>query len=425
MQEIDKIEYPKFTASMRKTHTILIPSMLEFHMALFEFILLQNGYKVEVMKNEGPAVVEEGLKYVHNDTCYPALLVIGQFIDNLNHRDDLDKVVLLITQTGGGCRASNYIHLLRKALKKAGYGYIPVVSLNASNLEKDSGLRLTLPLIKKIAAAMTYGDVLMYLYNKTRSYEVTKGSSKELALSWISTLSKQFEKNKGTSYRSIRKNINAIAKDFDALKLDLSHAKPKVGVVGEIYVKYASLGNNHLEEFLVSQDAEVMVPGLYGFILYCLYNSLYDRKLYNTSLVKTTVSKFLIHYLRKREKLMINGIAKTKFTPMKYFAHTKELSEGVLSHGTKMGEGWLLTAEMMELVEIGYGNIVCTQPFGCLPNHICGKGVMKKIKSIHPDANIVAIDYDPSATKVNQENRIKLMLSIARERIKEDEEAKL
>lgn len=425
MQEIDKIEYPKFTASMRKTHTILIPSMLEFHMALFEFILLQNGYKVEVMKNEGPAVVEEGLKYVHNDTCYPALLVIGQFIDNLNHRDDLDKVVLLITQTGGGCRASNYIHLLRKALKKAGYGYIPVVSLNASNLEKDSGLRLTLPLIKKIAAAMTYGDVLMYLYNKTRSYEVTKGSSKELALSWISTLSKQFEKNKGTSYRSIRKNINAIAKDFDALKLDLSHAKPKVGVVGEIYVKYASLGNNHLEEFLVSQDAEVMVPGLYGFILYCLYNSLYDRKLYNTSLVKTTISKFLIHYLRKREKLMINGIAKTKFTPMKYFAHTKELSEGVLSHGTKMGEGWLLTAEMMELVEIGYGNIVCTQPFGCLPNHICGKGVMKKIKSIHPDANIVAIDYDPSATKVNQENRIKLMLSIARERIKEDEEAKL
>lgn len=425
MQENDKIEYPKFTASMRKTHTILIPSMLEFHMTLFESILLQNGYKVEVMKNEGPAVVEEGLKYVHNDTCYPALLVIGQFIDNLNHRNDLDRVVLLITQTGGGCRASNYIHLLRKALNKAGYGYIPVVSLNASNLEKDSGLRLTLPLIKKIAAAMTYGDVLMYLYNKTRSYEISKGSAKELALSWITALSKQFEKNKGTSYRSIRKNINMISKDFDELELDLSHAKPKVGVVGEIYVKYASLGNNHLEEFLVSQDAEVMVPGLYGFILYCLYNSLYDRKLYNTSLVKTTVSKFLIHYLRKREKLMINGIARTKFTPMKYFAHTKELSEGVLSHGTKMGEGWLLTAEMMELVEIGYGNIVCAQPFGCLPNHVCGKGVMKKIKSIHPDANIVAIDYDPSATKVNQENRIKLMLSIAREKIKEDEEAKL
>lgn len=425
MQENDKIEYPKFTSSMRKTHTILIPSMLEFHMALFESILLQNGYKVEIMRNEGPSVVEEGLKYVHNDTCYPALLVIGQFIDNLNHRTDLDKVVLLITQTGGGCRASNYIHLLRKALKKAGYGYIPVVSLNASNLEKDSGLRLTLPLIKKIAAAMTYGDVLMYLHNKTRSYETEKGSAKRLALDWIQRLSGQFEHNKGTSYRALRKNINAIAKDFDSLTLDLSKAKPKVGIVGEIYVKYAPLGNNHLEDFLVSQDAEVMVPGLYGFILYCLYNSIYDYRFYKSSKLKSIGCRYLIHYLRKREKLMINGISKTKFTPMKYFAHTKDLSEGVLSHGTKMGEGWLLTAEMMELVEIGYGNIVCTQPFGCLPNHICGKGVMKKIKSLHPDANIVAIDYDPSATKVNQENRIKLMLSIARERIKEDEEAKL
>lgn len=421
----ENIEYPKFTASMRKTHTILIPNMLEIHMTLFESILLQNGYKVEICRNEGPEVVEEGLKYVHNDTCYPALLVIGQFIDNLNHRDDLDKVVLLITQTGGGCRASNYIHLLRKALKKAGYGYIPVVSLNASNLEPDSGLKLDLKMIKKLAAAMTYGDMLMYLNNKTRSYEITKNDAHKHTFDWVDKLSKQFEVDKGTSYHDLKKNINQIAKDFDNLKLDLSHAKPKVGIVGEIYVKYAPLGNNHIEDFLVSQDAEVMVPGLYGFMLYCLYNSIYDKKYYNASGLKAFGCKLLIKYLRRREKLMINSMKNTKFTPMKYFADTKELSKGVLSHGTKMGEGWLLTAEMMELVEIDYGNIVCTQPFGCLPNHICGKGVMKKIKSIHPDANIVAIDYDPSATKVNQENRIKLMLSIARERIKEDEEAKL
>ncbi len=418
-------DYPKFTPSMRKTHTILIPSMLEFHMALFEASLIQSGYKVEIMHNEGPAVVEEGLKYVHNDTCYPALLVIGQFIDNLNHRTDLDKVVLLITQTGGGCRASNYIHLLRKALKKAGYGYIPVVSLNASNLEKDSGLKITFPLIKKVAAAMTYGDVLMYLYNKTRSYETVKGSAKQLALDWIKKLSDLFAENKGTSYRSLKKYIKQIALSYDALSVDLSHTKPKVGIVGEIYVKYASLGNNHLEEFLVSQGAEIMVPGLYGFILYCLYNSIYDYQFYKSSKIKAIGCKFLIHYLRKREKLMIQSISKTKITPMKYFSHTKDLSEGVLSHGTKMGEGWLLTAEMMELVEIGYNNIVCAQPFGCLPNHVCGKGVMKKIKSIHPNANIVAIDYDPSATKVNQENRIKLMLSIAKEKINEDDPVKL
>ena len=418
-------EYPKFVASMRKTHTILIPSMLPFHMALFEKALLASGYKVEIMKNEGADVVNEGLKYVHNDTCYPALLVIGQFIDNLNHRTDHDKLVLLITQTGGGCRASNYIHLLRKALDKAGYGFIPVVSLNASNLEKDSGLKLTYDLIKKIAAAMTYGDEIMYLYNKTRSYETEPGSAKKLALSWVEKIGRLYERKKGVSYSALKKNLRKIAKSFDALSLDLSHALPKVGVVGEIYVKYAALGNNHLEEFLVSERAEVMVPGLYGFILYCLYNSIYDSEFYGHGKIKKLGAKFIIWYLRRREKLMINSMKHTKFTPMKYFSHTKDLSEGILSHGTKMGEGWLLTAEMMELVEIGYDNIICTQPFGCLPNHICGKGVMKKIKSLHPDANIVAIDYDPSATKVNQENRIKLMLAIAREKIKENEDAKL
>ncbi len=423
--ETEVREYPKFVASMRKTHTILIPSMLPFHMALFEKALLVSGYKVEIMKNEGPNVVTEGLKYVHNDTCYPALLVIGQFIDNLNHRTDHDKLVLLITQTGGGCRASNYIHLLRKALDKAGYGFIPVVSLNASNLEKDSGLKLTYSLIKKIAAAMTYGDEIMYLFNKTRSYEQTFGTAKKLALDWIETIGKQFEQKKGVSYRALKKNLREIAKSFNELSLDLSHAIPKVGVVGEIYVKYAALGNNHLEDFLVSEHAEVMVPGLYGFILYCLYNSIYDSEFYGHGKLKKIGSKFIIWYLRRREKLMIQSMKKTKFTPMKYFSHTKDLSEGILSHGTKMGEGWLLTAEMMELVEIGYDNIICTQPFGCLPNHICGKGVMKKIKTLHPDANIVAIDYDPSATKVNQENRIKLMLAIAREKIKENEDAKL
>ncbi len=423
--ETEVREYPKFVASMRKTHTILIPSMLPFHMALFEKALLVSGYKVEIMKNEGPNVVTEGLKYVHNDTCYPALLVIGQFIDNLNHRTDHDKLVLLITQTGGGCRASNYIHLLRKALDKAGYGFIPVVSLNASNLEKDSGLKLTYSLIKKIAAAMTYGDEIMYLFNKTRSYEQTFGTAKKLALDWIETIGKQFEQKKGVSYRALKKNLREIAKSFNELSLDLSHAIPKVGVVGEIYVKYAALGNNHLEDFLVSEHAEVMVPGLYGFILYCLYNSIYDSEFYGHGKLKKIGSKFIIWYLRRREKLMIQSMKKTKFTPMKYFSHTKDLSEGILSHGTKMGEGWLLTAEMMELVEIGYDNIICTQPFGCLPNHICGKGVMKKIKTLHLDANIVAIDYDPSATKVNQENRIKLMLAIAREKIKENEDAKL
>ena len=419
------MEYPKFTKDMRKTHTILIPSMLDIHMALFENALRGSGYKVEVLKNVGPSVVENGLKYVHNDTCYPALLVIGQFIDALNNRNDTHNIVLLITQTGGGCRASNYIHLLRKALIKAGYDYVPVVSLNASNLEKDSGLAINYSLIKKVAAAMTYGDFLMYLRNKARSYEINKGDTQNLTNKWVENLSQQIDNNKGLSLKAIKKNLFKIAKDYDDLKLDLTHKIPQVGVVGEIYIKYASLGNNGLEDFLVSQKAEAMVPGLYGFIYYCLYNQIYDYEIYGSGKIKKYVAKFIIKYLERREDLMIKAIRTTKFTPMKYFKETKELSSGVLSHGTKMGEGWLLTAEMMELVEIGYGNIVCAQPFGCLPNHICGKGVMKKIKEIHPDANIVAIDYDPSATRVNQENRIKLMLAIAKEKIDPNEPAKL
>ena len=421
----DDFNYPKFKQDMIKTHTILIPSMLPIHMALFESILCQTGYNVEIMKNEGPDVVTEGLKYVHNDTCYPALLVIGQFIDNLNHRNDHDKLVLLITQTGGGCRASNYLHLLRKALKKAGYGFIPVVSLNASNLEKDSGFKLNLKLIKRVFSAITYGDELMYLRNKCQTYEINKGETKELTDKWIKEISNQYEKGRGISYRDMKKNLKQIAKDFDNIKLDLSHKKPKVGIVGEIYIKYAALGNNHLEDFLVSQDAEVMVPGLYGFLLYCIYNAIYDYEIYGKNHKTAVLAKLLLWFIKRREKIMINAMDGTKFTPMNYFAHTKDLSEGVLHHGTKMGEGWLLTAEMMELTEEGYENIICAQPFGCLPNHICGKGVMKKIKNIHKDANIVAIDYDPSATKVNQENRIKLMLSIARERINEDDKAKL
>lgn len=408
------MSFPVFTKEMRKTHTILVPSMLDIHMPLFEGILKQSGYKVEVMKNEGPRVVEEGLKYVHSDTCYPALLVIGQFIDNLKHRDDTHNVALLITQTGGGCRASNYIYLLRKALIKAGFDYIPILSFNLSTFNKNAGFSLSFKSVLKLVQAIVYGDTLMYLYNKTRSYEKEKNTALNLTKSWIEKLNNEFALNRGIGYKDMKKNINQIVKDFDNIDVNITN-KPKVGVVGEIYIKYASLGNNHLEDLLVSLDAEIQVPGLIGFILYTVYNFEYDYKLYKKNKILQFASKILIKYLRRRETLMINAIKTTKYEPMQYFEHTKDLSEGILDHGTKMGEGWLLTAEMVELIQIGYGNIVCAQPFGCLPNHICGKGVIKKIKQLYPESNIVAIDYDPSATRVNQENRIKLMLAIAKE----------
>jgi predicted nucleotide-binding protein (sugar kinase/HSP70/actin superfamily) len=417
MELEQEMVYPKFTKDMKKTHTILIPSMLPIHFSLIEGVIKSEGFNVEIMQNHGPEVVEEGLKYVHNDACYPALLVIGQFIDNLNHRDDTHNVVLLITQSGGGCRASNYIHLLRKALIKAGYEYIPVISFNISNLEKDSAFQLTRGLILKLAAAIVYGEQMMYLYNKVRSYEKNKGDALKVVEKWRPILIKQLERGKGVMYWAQKKNLKAIADDFDKVEI-IKEAKPKVGVVGEIYIKYASLGNNDLENLLIDEGAEVYVPGLFGYILYCLYNILYDDEYYGGISKKAKrLCKLVIWYVDKLEGIIIKSIKRTKYTPMQKFKHTKDLSEGILDHGVKMGEGWLLTAEMMELIETGYKNIVCAQPFGCLPNHICGKGVIRKIKAKFPDANISPIDYDPSATRVNQENRIKLMLSIARENL--------
>lgn len=409
-------EYPEFTREMVKTHTILIPNMLSIHMDLFEKTLISLGYKTEILRNEGPEVISEGLKYVHNDICYPALLVIGQFIDNLNHRDDLDKVVLLISQTGGGCRASNYMYLLRKAIIKAGYGYIPVISFDFSNLSKKTGVRVTPRFVLEILATLTYSDELMYLKNKTQSYEVNKGETEKLVKYWEDKISSLYKKKRGVSYHALKKNLREMCLSFDKIELT-KEKKVKVGIVGEIYIKYSPLGNNHLEDFLVSENVEIALPGLYGFVLYCLYNNIYDYKLYKKNKKMAKISKFIIWYIKRREKIMIDAFKGTKFKPMNYFHHTKDLSNGVLDHGTKMGEGWLLTAEMIELIESGYDNIICAQPFGCLPNHICGKGVMKKVKELYPNSNIVAIDYDPSATKVNQENRIKLMLSIAKEKL--------
>ena len=406
--------YPVFTKEMVKDYTILIPSMLDTHMILFSRVLQNCGYKCKVLDNFD-GVCEAGLRYVHNDTCYPATLVIGQFIDALNKMEDTSKVALILTQTGGGCRASNYIHLLRKALIKANYGHVPVISLSMQGLEK-SGFKITFSMVQKLAAALLYGDLIMYLHNKTRSSEVHKGETKQLVNRLCQELADKLEHGFGITKRNLRKNFKYIIEEFSKIELD-GIPKIKVGIVGEIYVKYASLGNNNLEEFLVSQGAEVNVPGLLGFMDYNFYVNLFDKELYGGSKLKNLIFKWLIKFVDKREAIMIDELKKSKFEPMNPFSHTVNLNEGILSHGVKMGEGFLLTAEMVELIQEGYENIVCAQPFGCLPNHICGKGVMKNIKEHYPNSNIVAIDYDPSATKVNQENRIKLMLAIAKENL--------
>ena len=409
-----------FTKEMKKTYTILAPMMLPIHFSMLKTLLNDEGYKVELLSNTGPEVIETGLKYVHNDTCYPALLVIGQLINALESgKYDVNKTALIITQTGGGCRASNYIHLLRKALKKAGLAQVPVISLNMSGLESNSGFKITFSMIKKLIAGVTYGDLLMLLNNQVKPYEVKKGSSEHAVNKWITRLCKDFREGKGIKKEEIKENLSAIVDDFNKIKIEKTN-KVKVGVVGEIYIKYSALGNNNLEDFLASQDCEVMVPGLMSFMLFKVDNRLEDIKLYGGNVIKKRVVTMLLNYFMGLEKCIIEAVKRyDKFLPPTPYPELKKLVDGVIGYGDKMGEGWLLTAEMMELVEEGYSNIVCTQPFGCLPNHICGKGMIRNIREIYPEANIVTIDYDPGATKVNQENRIKLMLAIAREKVKE------
>lgn len=418
------MDYPKFTKEMKKTHKILMPNMTPIHFSLMVHAMEDEGYNVEILSTEDPQVAQEGLRYVHNDTCYPALLVIGQFIHALKTgKYDLDHTALLITQTGGGCRASNYIHLLRKALVKAGFPQVPVASLNFSGLEKDSGFQLTLPLIRKVLASAFYGDALMCLSNQVRPYENIQGDADRLVSEWILRIAAQFDAHRGVNKKAMQQNFESMANDFAALPVTYT-PKVKVGIVGEIYVKYAALGNNHLEDFLQSEGCEVNMPGLMGFIQYCVVNMHETIHLYGGSKLNAQVSKLLLSYLATREKMMIAAIEKhPQLHAPNLFSETQKLAQGIIGYGNKMGEGWLLTAEMLELQHTGFENIVCAQPFGCLPNHICGKGMINKIRAIHPGANITPIDYDPGATRVNQENRIKLMLSVARERLQNENSA--
>ena len=416
-------QYPKFTPEMKRTHTILIPNMAVTQFRLLKYALEFDGYKCEILGNCGSAVAQLGLKYVHNDTCYPALLVIGQFLDALNSgKYDLDRTALLITQTGGGCRASNYIHLLRKALVKAGYPQIPVASLNFSGLEKDSGFQMTLPLARRAVACIFYGDMLAALRNQIAPYENEAGAADRMVDRWVERLGRVILADKGYTARELKHTFPLIAKEFAAIPVTRT-PKVRVGVVGEIYVKYSPLGNNDLQKFLESQDCEVNFPGLMGFCQYCIFNMGEDHVLYGGKLTTKVVTDRLLDYLDGIERSMLKAIAEAGFYAPGPFKELIEKPAGVISLGAKMGEGWLLTAEMIELVQGGYGNIVCAQPFGCLPNHIVGKGMINKIRAMYPSANITPIDYDPSATKVNQENRIKLMLAVAKERLTRPAEA--
>lgn len=404
-----------FTKEMKKEYTILIPMMLPIHFTLLEKIFNRHGYKVVLLKTNHRNIVDEGLKNVHNDTCYPALLVIGQMMDALKSgKYDINKTALMITQTGGGCRASNYINLLRKALAGNGFDQVPVISLNLSNMEKNPGFSLSPKLMYQLISAVCYGDVLMWIGNQIRPYEINKGETDKLIDKWVARLV-----NSNIGVVDFSKKTKMIIADFEKIEVK-EEPKIRVGIVGEIYIKYAPLGNNCLEEFLHKEGAEVVVPGLLDFIIFMCDHHIEDTRLYKVRYKKCAGSAALKKFLVSMQNKMINVISESRFRAPSHFKTTKDLSADYVSPGNKMGEGWLLTAEMLELIHSGVNNIVCAQPFGCLPNHIVGKGMIRKIREVHPEANIVAIDYDPGATKVNQENRIKLMLSTAKEMLDMD-----
>ncbi len=404
-----------FTKEMKKNYTLLMPMMMPYHFRLLVKIFELNGYNVVLLDTDHPNIVMQGLKSVHNDTCYPALLVIGQLIDAIKSgKYDIDKTAVMITQTGGGCRASNYIHLLRKGLERNGLEDIPVVSLNLSGIEKNPGFKLTIPLLIQLVYTMVYGDMLMWLSNQCRPYEVNVGQTDELVAQWESILSKEYESIKNLRTKNVKKNIVKIVKSFMAIERR-DEKRIKVGIVGEIYVKYARLGNNNLEQFLHDEGCEVIVPGLMDFLLYALDSIVENRNVYGGSFIKPKLVQIMNNFMLKFQKNMQKAISEhSNFRNIQNFETLKGLVKDYMGSANNMGEGWLLTSEMIEFCHIGINNVVCTQPFGCLPNHISGKGMIRKIKENYPDSNIVAIDYDPGATRVNQENRIKLMLANAK-----------
>ena len=406
-------DYPKFTKEMKHTHKILIPDMLPVHFDIIVKILNKDGWDLELLHNDTRAVIDEGLKHVHNDTCYPALCVTGQFIDALKSgKYDVEHTAVMITQSGGGCRASNYIPLIRKALK-AEFPHVPVVSLNFAGLEKDSGFPVDLKTLTKLAFAIFYGDTLMSLYNQCKPYEVQAGASDKAREDCVKIILDAFDKKRHRRYKKITR---ALLERFKEVERS-GDQKVKVGIVGEIYVKYSPLGNNRLEEFLLSEGCEPVVPALMDFVMYCAVNNVNDAKLYNKKSFATLLFDIVYKYLHRVQKKIIRITEKYGFEPLHDFEHLRKCADKVINQGVKMGEGWLIPAEMAALAETGTDNIVCAQPFGCLPNHIAGKGTVRTLKEMYKYENIVAVDYDPSATKVNQENRIKLMLATARENL--------
>ena len=415
------IEKVSFTKQMRKEYTILCPQMSPFHFGILEAAFNASGYNLEVLPNDNKHAVDVGLKYVNNDACYPSLMVVGQIMDALlSGKYDLNKTAVIMSQTGGGCRASNYIAFIRRALKKAGMEQVPVISINLSGLENNPGFKLTLPLIKRIVYGAVFGDILMKCVYRMRPYELEKGIVNRKHKIWEQRAI-AFVTGSSVSHGTFKKMCREMVHDFDTIPIS-DEKKPRVGIVGEILVKFLPAANNHLADLLEAEGAEPVVPDLIDFICYCFYNQNFKVEKLGFKKSKATIANLGLKAIDWLRKTANEALEQSRhFTPAADIHDLAKMAAPIVSAGNQTGEGWFLTGEMMELIHGGVPNIVCIQPFGCLPNHIVGKGVIKEVRREHPEANIVAIDYDPGASEVNQLNRIKLMLSTAQKNLHKDD----
>ena len=410
----------KFTEEMRRDYTILCPQMSPIHFDILEPAFNACGYHFEVLSNDNRHAVDVGLKFVNNDACYPSLMVVGQIMDALlSGKYDLDKTAVIMTQTGGGCRATNYIGFIRRALEKAGMPQIPVISLNMGGIESNPGFHLNLELLMRAAYGAVFGDIFMRCVYRMRPYEKEAGSVEAVHQKWLKKC-QSFVSAKHMNFFTFQKMCRQIIADFDAIPVT-GEVKPRVGIVGEILVKFAPAANNHLVDLLEAEGAEAVVPDLLDFMLYCFYNQIYKADELGMSKKTALISRLGIHALEFLRGSASKAFAKSKnFTPPTSIFQTVEYAKPIVSIGNQTGEGWFLTGEMVELIHSGVNNIVCTQPFACLPNHVVGKGVIKALRKQYPLSNIVAIDYDPGASEVNQLNRIKLMLSTAQKNLEKE-----
>ena len=411
-----------FTEEMRKTYTILCPQMSPIHFDIIEPAFRSAGYKLEVLPDSDRAAIDMGLKYVNNDACYPSLVVVGQIMTAvLSGKYDTNKLAVIISQTGGGCRATNYISFIRRALAKAGQEQIPVVSLNLSGLEANPGFKITPGLAMKGLYGLVFGDIFMRVLYRMRPYEKEAGSADRLHAKWLK-ICQDFVSQKHVSHRRFVQICQGIIKDFDRLPIDENLRKPRVGVVGEILVKFSPSANNHLVELLESEGAEAVVPDLMDFLLYCFKNSEFKADHLGKKRSSAHIARIGIQTMEWLRKPAAKALkASVHFNAPGNIDEMAKMASDIVSVGNQTGEGWFLTAEMLELIHEDVPNIVCTQPFGCLPNHVVGKGVIKELRRRYPTSNVVAIDYDPGASEVNQLNRLKLMLSTANKHLKTEQ----